>query len=212
MSVLTPVETEHDEMETLVAEAEKVAPSTPFERPQNLFFPITGAEAEWNAAYYRLEDYFRSLHLYNKVHQSQLILRILRAAAEKHKLNPELNPTTLAMQEAHDAMDTWFEELLQTEDRFSHQGRLSLFITDGMERWPTVFLSEDVPADYKSVMRESRVQAGPDLQISSMVPRPLDESPLVEIELPESWKRGFSFLTVFAIAAFLTVFFIIFMG
>lgn len=209
-----PIETEPaaDDLEHIVSVAEKLAPTAPLERDQSLFFPKTGAEAEWNAAYYRLEDYFRSLHLYNKIHQSQLILRLLRTASEKHRLNPELNLTTLAMEETYSGMDTWFEDVLQAEDKFSHQGRLSLFITDAMEKHPSVFLSEDVPADYERALRQCRVQAGPDLQFSSMVPRPLDDSPLVEIELPESWKRGLSFLTVFAIAAFLTAFFLIFMG
>jgi hypothetical protein len=41
-----------------------------------------------------------------------------------------------------------------------------------------------------------------------MVPRPLDDSPLIEIELPESWKRGFSLMTYFAIAAMLTAFYL----
>ncbi len=184
----------------------------PRDRPGKTFFPKTGTESEWNAAYYRLEDYFRSLHVFNKVHQSQLILRLLQAAVAKHALNPEQNPTTLAMEEAHAATDRWFQQVLQGEDQFSRQGRLSLFITDGMERWPTVFLTEEVPPDYQRAMQESRVQSGPDLQVSSMVPRPLDDSPLVEIELPESWKRGFSFFTVFALAAFLTAVFLIFIS
>jgi hypothetical protein len=178
------------------------------DRSRKMFFPATGSEAEWNAAHYRLEDYFRSLHVFNKIHQSQLILRLLQAAAARHALNPEVNPTTLAMQEAYSAMDRWFQRVLQEEDAFSRQGRLSLIITDGLERWPTVFLSENVPPDCQQALRESKVQAGPDLQVSSMVPRPLDDSPLLEIELPESWKRGFSFMTLFAIAAMLAAFFV----
>ncbi|MCD6048703.1 MAG: hypothetical protein K0Q55_106 [Verrucomicrobia bacterium] len=188
------------------------ARSFPRDRPGKTFFPQTGSESEWNAAYYRLEDYFRSLHVFNKVHQSQLILRLLQAAAAKHAVNPDQNPTTLAMEEAHAATDRWFRQVLEYEDQFSRQGRLSLFITDGMERWPTVFLTEEVPPDYQRAMQESRVQSGPDLQVSSMVPRPLDDSPLVEIELPESWTRGFSFFTAFAIAAVLTAVFFFFLS
>jgi hypothetical protein len=39
----------------------------------NTLFPLTGSETEWNAAYYRLEDYSRSLRFVNKVHQSQIL-------------------------------------------------------------------------------------------------------------------------------------------
>ena len=31
------------------------------------FFPQTGTDEEWNAAYYRLEDYLRALRVVNKV-------------------------------------------------------------------------------------------------------------------------------------------------
>lgn len=177
-----------------------------------MFSPQTGSEAEWNSAYYRLEDYFRSLHVINKVHQSQLILRLLRAAAARHALNPQQNPTALAMEEAHAAIDHWFQHVLQEEDRFSRQGRLALFITDGMEQWPVTFLSEEVPTAYRRALQEGKVQTGPDLQVSSMVPRPLDDSPLIELELPESWKRSFSFMTLFVIAATLAAVFLFVMN
>ena len=66
----------------------------------NTFFPRTGSEAEWNAAYYRLEDYFRALRLVNKMHQSQIILRILERAAARHARDATQSPTVLAMEEA----------------------------------------------------------------------------------------------------------------
>jgi hypothetical protein len=156
----------------------------------NSFFPATGSEAEWNAAYYRLEDYLRALHVVNKVHQSQIILDLLRDAAAKHAVNPDRHPTELALEEACVRMDEWFKRILPGQDDLSVAGRVSLLIADATEKWPTVFLSEDIPADFAEAMRESKVQAGPDLQVSSMVPRPLDAgSPPFEASRPAIGMR-----------------------
>jgi hypothetical protein len=153
------------------------------------FFPQTGSEAEWNAAYYRMEDYLRALNVTNKVHQSQIILRLLETAASKHARDPEQSPTTLALAEAHAAMDRWFEMVLQRADRSSAVGLLLLFITDASNKWPLVFLSENIPTEFQQALVESDVRAGPDLQVSSMVPRPLDISPLAEVVLQDRWER-----------------------
>lgn len=143
------------------------------------FFPVTGSEAEWNAAYYRLEDYLRALHLVNKVHQSQIILQLLQAAAVKHAQDPSRNPTALVLEEADAAIEQWFARMLPEEERPGVMGYVALLITNGAEKWPGHFLAHDIPAEFLQVMRENDMRAGPDLQISSMVPRPIDV-PLVE--------------------------------
>ena len=153
------------------------------------FFPQTGSEAEWNAAYYRLEDYLRALHVTNKVHQSQIISQLLEVVAAKHARDPEQSPTTLAMAEAHAAMDRWFTIILQRPDRSSAVGLLLLLITDASDKWPTVFLSENIPDEFRQALQESDVRASPDLHVSSMVPRPLDISPFAEVVLQDRWER-----------------------
>jgi hypothetical protein len=173
-----------------------------------MFFQSTGAETEWNAAYYRLEDYFRALHLVNKVQQSQIILRLLQAAAVKHGQNPGQNPTTLAMEEAYAAMDGWLEEIFQRHERVAGAGLVSLLITDAAEKWPTAFMADEIPADFQQAMQESDVRAGPDLQVSSMVPRPIDPGPLLEAMLPERWEklgRGALVTTCLAVIAILAL-------
>ena len=42
------------------------------------FAPATGTEEEWNEAYARLADYFRSYRLHNRIRRTQLILETLR--------------------------------------------------------------------------------------------------------------------------------------
>ena len=153
------------------------------------FSPQTGSETEWNAAYYRLEDYLRALHVVNKVQQSQIILGLLQTAAIKHAQNPGQSPTALAMEEAYAAMDRWLGKIFQPQKSVSGAGLVSLLITDAVEKWPTAFMADDVPPDLQRAMQESDVRAGPDLRVSNMVPRPIDPSPLLEAMLPDRWER-----------------------
>jgi len=146
----------------------------------NTFFPITGSQADWNVAYYRLEDYFRALRMVNKVHQSQIILHILEKTAARHARDASQNPAALAMEEARAAMDQWFETVLGHRERIAVAGLISLLAIDAPERWPVAFLSDEIPVEFRSEMQESEVRAGPDLQVSSMVPRPIDVGPLLD--------------------------------
>jgi hypothetical protein len=155
-----------------------------------LFFPTTGSEAEWNAAYYRLEDYFRALRLVNKVHQSQVILRLLESAAVRHAQDPSQNPTALAMDEARAMMDRWFAEVFGQRERLNVVGLISLLAVDVPERWPLAFPCGEIPAELRRDLRESDVRAGPDLLMSSMTPRAIDVGALLEpIRLSNAWEN-----------------------
>jgi hypothetical protein len=143
------------------------------------FRPRTGTMDLWNAAYVRVEDYLRAHRIHNRLHQSRLIQRILERAARRHEARPALDPTTLAAEETEALMDSWFAEVLdekgQPHDRLAIDGRVSLLLCDGPERWPYAFLDEvNIPADFTRAMRSSNLEAGPDLAVSSMVPRPMD--------------------------------------
>lgn len=162
------------------------------------FFPSTGAEADWNAAYYRLEDYFRALRVVNKLHQSQVILRILEAAAARHALDDSQSPTALAMQEARSQLNEWFQAILGRRERIDVLGVLSFLAVDAPVRWPTAFLSDEVPAELRREMQESELRAGPDLQVSSMVPRPIDVNLLERTHLPAALEKARLTLTLFA--------------
>ena len=61
------------------------------------FAPATGTEEEWNEAYARLADYFRSYQLHNRIRRTQLILETLRKAAEAHAKDPSRRPTAHAI-------------------------------------------------------------------------------------------------------------------
>ena len=168
------------------------------------FHPMTGSEAEWNAAFYRLEDYCRALRLVNKVQQSQVILGWLESAAARHAQDPQLNPTALAMVEARAAMDHWFEGIFGRRERLSVVGLISLLAVDAPEKWPLGFPSDDIPIELQRELRESDVRAGPNLAISSMTPRPIDVGPLLNpthfAETLEKAGRGLALVAVVVLA------------
>ena len=161
------------------------------------FQPRTGTLEQWNAAYVRVEDYLRAHRIHNRLHQSRLILRILERAARRHEKTQAVAPTILAAEEAERMMDAWFSEVLGERDlphdRIAVNGRLALLLTDGPTRWPYAFLDEEqVPPEFARAMQQSSIEAGPDLAVSSMVPRPIDLGPISEaagetMERLEKW-------------------------
>jgi hypothetical protein len=165
--------------------------------PLSNFRPKTGSMEAWNAAYVRVEDYLRAHRLHNRLHQSRLIQKILERAARRHAEHPALDPTTLAAEEAGAMMDAWFSEVLgernQPGERIVINGRLALLLSDGAQKWPYAFLDEDnIPAEFAQAMQAGSLQAGPDLAVSSMVPRPIELGPISEaagetLERFEKW-------------------------
>lgn len=179
--------------------------------PLSSFRPRTGTMEAWNAAYVRVEDYLRAHRIHNRLHQSRLIQTILERAARRHEVRPALDPTTLAAEEAEALMDTWFEEILgdkgQQHDRIAIGGRVALLLSDGPQKWPYAFLdTENVPEDFKRSMQQSSMEAGPDMAVSSMVPRPIDLGAISEAagETLETFERWPILRTVLLWIFFLT--------
>ncbi|HTB81614.1 MAG TPA: hypothetical protein VK717_12085 [Opitutaceae bacterium] len=165
--------------------------------PLSNFRPKTGSMEAWNAAYVRVEDYLRAHRIHNRLHQSRLIQKILERAARRHAGHPALDPTTFAAEEAEAMMNAWFSEVLgernQPGERTVINGRLALLLSDGAQKWPYAFLDEDnIPAEFSQAMQAGSIQAGPDLAVSSMVPRPIELGAISEaagetLERFEKW-------------------------
>ncbi len=161
------------------------------------FRPTTGTMDQWNAAYVRVEDYLRAHRIHNRLHQSRLIQQVLERAARRHEANPASNPTALAAEEIEALMDSWFADMLdergQPHERIAVDGRVALLLCDGPQKWPYAFLDEQsIPAEFAHAMRAGAIEAGPDMAVSSMVPRPIDLGPIPEaagetIETIEKW-------------------------
>lgn len=154
--------------------------------PLSTFRPRTGTMEAWNAAYVRVEDYLRAHRIHNRLHQSRLIQTILERAARRHEASPAQDPTTLAAEEAEALMHTWFSTILgehnQPPERITIAGRVALLLSDGAQKWPYAFLDTDhSPAEFRRAMQASSMEAGPDMAVSSMVPRPIDLGAISEV-------------------------------
>jgi hypothetical protein len=55
------------------------------------------------------------------------------------------------------------------------EGYVALYLSDAPVRWPGAFLQADpIPPELSESMRQRLVKAGPELEVSSMVPRSID--------------------------------------
>lgn len=160
------------------------------------FQPTTGSMEAWNDAYVRVEDYLRAHRIHNRLHASRLILQILERAARRHAENPKLDPTSLAAEEIEAEMDRWFATVLderdQPHERIAVDGRVALLLCDGPQKWSYAFLDEkNIPGEFAKAMKAGAIAAGPNMAVSSMVPRPIDLGPIPEVagETLETFER-----------------------
>ncbi len=154
--------------------------------PLNAFRPRTGTPEQWNAAFIRVEDYLRAHRVHNRLQQITVLEKVIARAAARHEQNPALEPTTLAAEEIDRMMDGWFGELLGDKnlphERIAVEGRVALLMCDGVERWPYAFLDEQqVPPEFAQEMQRRSIQAGPDMTVTSMVPRQIELGALTEV-------------------------------
>jgi hypothetical protein len=154
-------------------------PASPMEAVTIHFAPTTGSEHEWNEAYARLADYFRSYRLHNRIRRTQLILETLRRAAEAHQADPQRTPTAHAIEQARNMLREWLEQIYTgmelTESQIEGSGRLGFHLCDGPSRWPHFFIDRDnLPDDMSEAMRSAIRTSGPRLQVSKMTPRQID--------------------------------------
>jgi len=140
---------------------------------------------EWNAAYGKVESYFHALRIRNKALLGQLVLRVLDRAMHRAPNEPGLSATQLAAEEMDRVVTEWFSQVLDVPamDRtLSTRGRLALLIADMPGRWQEQFLRPGPwPEEFVGAMRETYLRAGPDFQLSKMVPRPLDLGPIATL-------------------------------
>jgi hypothetical protein len=143
--------------------------------------PNWGSPEEWNGAYEKLESYLRAHEVDSLVHRARLNTMILRHVIHRWQDQPPQVPlSTLAIQEANHLLNEWFVRIMDlpdgTRDKFTAaDGRVALFLCDAPLRWPYAFLDPNrIPDDLTTAMRKSLMRAGPELQISNMVPRPID--------------------------------------
>jgi hypothetical protein len=143
--------------------------------------------AEWNAAHARVEAYFSSLRIRNKVLLGQLVALVIERAMRRAPTAPNLAATQLAAEEMDHVVTEWFAEVLQEpplgrDHMLSTRGRLALLLADMPGKWQDQFLRPGPwPGEFLKAMRDAYLRAGPDFQLSQMEPRPLDLGPIAKL-------------------------------
>jgi len=149
-----------------------------------IHIPLGQSLDDWNEAYAKVERYLTALRLRNKFLLGQYVYRILGRATRRARIETGVAPTELAMEEAVKAINDWVGQVLgsdvaDTPHRIATQGRLAMLLADVPGKWQELFLAPGPwPPEFLKAMRESYLRAGPDFQISSMQPRPIDLGPI----------------------------------
>jgi hypothetical protein len=141
---------------------------------------------EWNSAYSKVESYFHALRVRNRVLLGKLVELVLERAMKRSATETQLSATELAVEEMDKLVSEWFAQVLQTPpagaDVLSTRGRLALLLADMPGKWQDQFLRPGPwPAEFAQKMRETYLMAGPDFQVATMNPRPLDLGPITTL-------------------------------
>ncbi len=156
-----------------------------------LLQPRTGTPQEWNEAYSRLVDYLRAHRISERLRVGVLAVRILNKAAKAHEDEPNEKPVTITMREAQRMIDLWFAGTIDApeglpQNRLGSLGRVAFLLSDGPRSKAALFLEDEVPSDFRAALRTWSVRAGPNLEVSSMVPRSIDLGLVPEVA-DETW-------------------------
>lgn len=139
--------------------------------------------AESDEAFEKVENYLRACRVASRLHRARLAAVILQRAIEKQNATPKGSPSvhlaTLAIDEARSLITQWMSGLLppRSDDRpyTLPEGYLALYLCDAPMRWPNAFLNPQLsPPGFSETLHARLVKTGPELEVSSMVPRPLD--------------------------------------
>lgn len=144
--------------------------------------PSAANQQDWNEAHQRVLAYLSGFQIGDYAHQSQLLMDILEATRARHAQQPDRPPVELAMAEAQRRIEAWFAEIFAgqpiTPAIARHTGAVALFTSNGYRRFGEIFLNPEIDAALRKELTSSAVRTGPDLEISSMIPREFDYGPL----------------------------------
>ena len=156
------------------------------------------ASPAWDEAFLRVESFLRAHQIESRLVLNRLTVEIIRGA--RHALeDPQTDsllsrdPVALAMREAERRTTAWFALVLgdaadPDDERLGTRGRIALVMADVPARWPRDFFAETPPPpELVAAMRAAYIEAGPGLELTRMVPRPLDFGPIANVA-DEAWK------------------------
>lgn len=137
---------------------------------------------EWNDAYEKVENYLRACRVSSHLQRARLNALILQRVYDRTQSDASaagLPVSELAIVEVRARIAEWLGHYLPPRAD-GHplnlgEGMLAIYLCDGPTRWPYAFLdSYRMPTEYAEALSARVVRAGPDLAVSSMVPRDMD--------------------------------------
>ena len=151
----------------------------------------------WDEAFLRVESYLRAHQIESRLVLNRLTMEIVRSAVRAAEVDTvaggNLDPVAYAMHEAERRTTSWFQKVLgdaadPEDERLGTRGRIALVMADVPARWPQHFLAETrPPTELIEAMRAAYIEAGPEMELTRMVPRPLDFGPIANVA-DEAWK------------------------
>ncbi len=153
--------------------------------------PTDLAGSAWDEAFLRVESYFRAHQIESRILLNRLVMEVIRDARAGAPRGGD--PVGLAMREAERRTNAWFARVLgdaadPDDERLGTRGRIALVLADVPARWPQHFLADaPPPAELVEAMRAAYIEAGPEIEITSMFPRPMDFGPIANVA-DEAWK------------------------
>ena len=170
------------------------------EQSWSFSLPPKGADPELDEAYEKVENYLRACRVSSHLQRARLTSLMLQRSVSRRAAGggdaarplPEL-----AIEEARNLIQDWVMRLLppRSDDRpyTPAEAFSALYLCDAPTRWPGVFLDpNEMPPGFLEILRARLVKAGPDLQVSSVVPRAMDfgTAPAARVRLENfpSWR------------------------
>jgi hypothetical protein len=148
-----------------------------------LWDPVQADERD--DAFEKVENYLRACRVASRLHRARLAALLLQHAIRRRQEGAAAPLATLAIQEARTRMEEWMNTAFNRRDDqppvSAAQSFLALYLCDGYFRWPNAFLDAAAPPELVDALRSGIVRAGPELQVSHMVPRAMDYGLLPEL-------------------------------
>jgi len=137
---------------------------------------------EWNEAYEKVENYLRACRVGSHLQRARLTALILKRVYDQTQaegFDHSRGLSELAIMEVRARIVEWIGHFLppRADGRAFNlgEGMLAIYLCDGLKRWPYAFLdSQHMPPEFEAAVQSRVVRAGPDLAVSSMVPRDMD--------------------------------------
>ncbi|HYY31468.1 MAG TPA: hypothetical protein VE860_26235 [Chthoniobacterales bacterium] len=133
---------------------------------------------EWKEAWERINDYLDALKTPDSVDRELILLTSFERAIVRKRRQPDVPATALVFEETQKTLDEALQHLINegvSEDRRSVEQRIRLYLTENVDG-NLLGRTEELTEEVRQALREVRLQPAPNLQLASIVARPLEFS------------------------------------